>query len=134
MTINFYKRPLSEVFMFDQNIKTLTEDQYEFKISGEVQVRKGGFREFILDKVGLITIDRKIKFIISGNSPGVDIFKWKVKNDNSCDESRGEITDHHTKNQVENTKYSGNHYVECYAIKNHICVAKSRQNVVLNRN
>jgi hypothetical protein len=134
MAIDFYKRPLLEVFMFDQNIKTLTEDQYDFKISGEVQVRNGGFREFILDKIGLITIDRKIKFLISGNAPSVDVFKWKVKNDNSSDEPRGEITDHHTKNEIENTRYSGNHYVECYAIKNNICVAKSRQNVVLSRN
>jgi hypothetical protein len=133
MSILFYSRPPSEVFMFDQNIKTLTEDQYDFKISGEVQVRNGGFREFILDKIGLITIDRKIKFLISGNSPSVDILKWKVKNDNSSDEPRGEITDHHTKNEVENTRYSGNHYVECYAVKNNICVSKSRQNVVLNR-
>lgn len=133
MPTDFYSRPPSEVFMFDQNIKTLTEDQYDFKISGEVQVRNGGFREFILDKIGLITIDRKIKFLISGNSPRVDIFKWKVKNDNSSDEPRGEITDHRTKNEIENTKFRGNHYVECYAIKNNVCVGKSRQNVVLNR-
>ncbi|MEX1014234.1 MAG: hypothetical protein WDZ80_03690 [Candidatus Paceibacterota bacterium] len=132
IAIDFYKRPSSEVFMFDQNIKILTEDEYDFKISGEVQVRNGGFREFILDKIGLITIDRKIKFLISGSSPSVDIFKWKVKNDNSSDEPRGEITDHHTKNEVENTRYSGNHYVECYAVKDNICVAKARQNVVLN--
>lgn len=133
MSIDFYSRPPSEVFMFDQNIKTLTEDQYDFKISGEVQVRNGGFRELVLDKIGLITIDRKIKFLISGNSPVVDIFKWKVKNDNSSDEPRGEITDHCTKNEIENTKFRGNHYVECYAIKDNVCVGKSRQNVVLNR-
>jgi len=133
MDIDFYSRTSSEMFIFDQNIKTLTEDQYDFKISGEVQVRNGGFREFVLDKIGLITIDRKIKFLISGASPDVDLLKWKVKNDNSSDEPRGEITDHHTKNEIENTKYRGNHYVECYAIKNNICVAKSRQNVVLNR-
>ncbi len=130
--ISFYKRSPSEKFIFDENIKTLLEEQYNFKICGEVQVRRGGFREFILDKIGLISVDRKIKFLISGNSPDVNIFKWKVKNDSSCDQPRGEITDNRTKNEIEDTKYSGNHYVECYAIKNNICVAKARQDVVLN--
>jgi hypothetical protein len=132
MTIFFYKRSLAERFIFDEDIKTLTDANFDFKISGEVQVRRGGFREFILDKIGLITVDRKIKFLISGNAPVVDIFKWKVKNDSSCEQPRGEITDHGTKNEIEDTKYSGNHYVECYAIKNNICVAKARQDVVLN--
>ena len=125
---------MSEKFIFDENIKTLLEEQYDFKICGEVQVRKGGFREFILDKIGLISVDRRIKFSISGNSPDVDIFKWKVKNDSSCDQPRGEITNNRTKNEIEDTKYSGNHYVECYAIKNNICFAKARQDVVLNGN
>jgi len=132
MNIFFYKRSLSEEFIFDDNIKTLTEEKYDFNICGEVQVRKGGFREFILDKIGFINVDRRIKFLISGSSPDVDILKWKVKNDSTCDQPRGEITNHHTKNEIEDTKYSGNHFVECYAIKNNICVAKARQNVVLN--
>jgi len=133
MATSFYKRSSSEKFIFDDNIKTLAEEKYNFKICGEVQTRSGGFREFILDKIGIISIDRRIKFLISGNSPDVDIFKWKVKNDSSSDQPRGEITDHRTKNVIEETKYSGNHYVECYAIKNNICVAKARQAVVLNR-
>jgi hypothetical protein len=99
---------------------------------GEVQERDG-FRKSILNKSGLISVDRKIKFRINGNSPNVDLFKWKVKNDNSSKEPRGEITDYQTRNDPENTKYSGNHFVECYAILNNTCVAKARQNVKLER-
>ena len=63
----------------------------------------------------------------------VDYYSWKVKNDDKCIQPRGEITDHHTMNTPEQTKYKGNHYVECYAIRNGVCVAISRQNVILHQ-
>lgn len=130
----FYKRASgSEQFLFDFNIPTFLDDSYSFEIMGEVQERVGGFRRFILDKIGLIPVDRKIKFRIKGSPPNVDLFKWKVKNDNSSKEPRGEITDHLTRNDPENSKYKGNHFVECYAILNNTCVAKTRQNVKLER-
>jgi hypothetical protein len=128
----FYKRHGdNEQFLFDFNIPCLTESDYSFKICGEVQVRTGGFREYILDKIGLINIDRKIKFRISGAVPNVDLFKWKVKNDNNSEQPRGEITDHRTLRDPEETRYTGSHYVECYAILNNICVARAIQNVKL---
>lgn len=128
----FYRRAsYSEQYLFDFQIPTLLDDNYSFEIFGEVQEREGGFRKFILDRIGFIPIDRKIKFRIKGNPPNVDLFKWKVKNDNSSKEPRGEITDHHTKNDPEHSKYKGNHYVECYAILNETCVGKAIQNVKL---
>jgi len=132
LKICFYKRCSgNEQFLFDFNIPCLTDDNYSFAVCGEVQIRKGGFREYILDKIGSISIDRKIKFRISGNKPNVDLFKWKVKNDNNSEQPRGEITDHHTLRDPEETRYKGNHYVECYAILNNICVARAIQNVKL---
>jgi len=128
----FYRRAsYSEQFLFDFQIPILLDDNYSFEIFGEVQEREGGFRRFILDKIGFIQIDRKIKFRIKGNPPKVDLFKWKVKNDNSSKEPRGEITDHHTKNDPEHSKYKGDHYVESYAILNETCVGKAIQNVKL---
>lgn len=133
LEVCFYERHgSSEQFLFDSNIPCLTEDEYSFKICGEVQVRGGGFREYILDKIGLINIDRKIKFRISGKQPNVDLFKWKVRNDNNSEQPRGEITDHCTLRDPEETRYRGNHYVECYAILNNTCVARALQNVKLN--
>ena len=117
--------------MFDFNIPTLLDDNYNFGIFGEVQERTGGFRKYILDKIGKIPIDRKIKFNIKGEPPKVDLFKWKVKNDNSSKQPRGEITDHRTLRYPEETRYNGNHFVECFAILNNTCVAKARQNVTL---
>lgn len=133
LDVGFYKRfSDAEQFLFDLNIPCLTNDDYSFKICGEVQVRDGGFREYILDKIGLINIDRKIKFRICNAQPDVDLFKWKVKNDDYSDEPRGEITDNVTKNDPESTKFKGEHYVECFAILNNICVSRARQNIKLD--
>lgn len=132
LKVSFYERTSnSEQFLFDFDIPTFLDDDYAFKIMGEVQERKGGFRKFMLDIIGMIPIDRKIKFKIRRRPPDVELFKWKVKNDNSSKEPRGEITDHQTKNDPEYSKYNGNHKVECFAILNNTCVAKAKQNVTL---
>ena len=127
----FYQRSSSEQFLFDSKIPVLTDDSFSFDIIGNVQERKGGFRQYILDRLGLIAVDRKIRFDISGERPHANLFKWKVKNDPRSEDPRGEITNHSTKNAIEHTKYQGNHFVKCYAILDDICVAKSKQNVVL---
>ncbi len=127
-----YKRAgADEQFLFDYNIPTLTDDRYSFAIRGETQVRDGGFTKRFLDAIGLIAVDRKIEFRIKGIPPKVDLFKWKVRNDNCSPQPRGEITDHQTRNDPEHTKYIGDHYVECYAILHGTCVWKVRQNVKL---
>jgi len=128
----FYKRfSTVEEYLFDSSIPTLTDNKYNLSILGEVQERKGSFRKYILNKLGLISIDRKIKFRIRKPEPKVDYFKWKVKNDNSSKEPRGEITDHRTRIDPEHTQYIGDHYVECFAILNNVCVVKAKQNVKL---
>lgn len=118
-----------ETYLFDQKIPTLTEEN--LTIIATALPRKGGFRQMILDALGIIEVDRKIEFRIPNNAPIADIYKWKVKNDDNCREPRGEITDNRTKNDPESTAYNGKHYVECYAIRNKICVARARQYVSL---
>ncbi|MFH2057937.1 MAG: hypothetical protein ABIJ59_03455 [Pseudomonadota bacterium] len=132
LEVQFYRRACaSEEYLFDQDIPVLTEKDFSFRIQGHVQERQGGFRRFILDAIGYIPTERKINFRIEGTPPPVDMFKWKVKNDDCSSQPRGEITDHQTKNDPEHSKYNGNHYVECYAIHDNVCVAKARQNVKL---
>lgn len=132
LDVDFYRRASnSEQYLFDFGVPTFLEDRYSFEILGDVLPRDG-FRPQILSKTGTINIGRKIRFKIKGNPPDVDSFKWKVKNDNGSPQPRGEITDHRTRNDPENTQYKGNHYVECYALLKGVCVAKARQNVVLD--
>ena len=127
---NRYRRAgASEEFLFDQGIPMLTES--EFQIIGTVLQANGGFRERLLGRLGLVEARRKIRFTVSADAPAADVYKWKVKNDDKCDQPRGEITDHRTRNDPEETKYSGNHFVECFAINNGVCTGRSRQDVVL---
>lgn len=119
-----------EKFLYDQYIPMLNE--HDFSVVGHVQPREsGGFRAFILTVGGLIKVDRKVSFRLGADAPAADIYKWKVKNDDNSPQTRGEITDHQTKNDPEETKYSGHHFVECYAIRNGICIGRGRQDVVL---
>lgn len=120
----------SEQYLFDQGIPILTE--YDFGVVGNVRERTGGFRAFILNRLGRIDVDRQIDFERAREVPGADIYKWKVNNDDNTSQPRGEITDHHTLRQPEHAKYRGNHYVECFAIRDGVCIARSRQDVVLN--
>ncbi|HXI72526.1 MAG TPA: hypothetical protein VNN22_19455 [Verrucomicrobiae bacterium] len=121
----------TEEYLFDSGIPVLLEKGVNFKINGRALPRDGGFREKFLDMFGGIEVDRKIDFYITGDKPTVDLFKWKVKNANSSPQPRGEITNHSTLHNPEHTKYDGSHFVECFAIKDGICIARAKQDVVL---
>jgi adenylyl/guanylyl cyclase-like protein with sensor domain len=122
----------AESFLFDQRIPVLIENDTILRIEGFVLVRDG-FRSFFLDTRGLISIDRRIRFSVVRAAPSVDLYKWKVRNDDSSPQPRGEITDHSTLSNPERTAYPGKHFVECYAIRGRVCIARARQNVELQR-
>jgi len=121
-----YERLPSEDFLFDRSIATLTEST--MTIEGWIQKDGNNFRR--LSQQGFIDNGLKIKFNLH---MGVDCdeYLWKVKNDNNCEQPRGDMTFGSTKNVPEDTKYPGNHYVECYAIRDGVCIAKARQSVVI---
>lgn len=121
----------TEAYLFDSGIPTYTDPNLTLTIRARVLPRAGSFREYFLDAIGKIVVDRKIEFRRGTDSTNAHHYKWKVKNDDTSDEPRGEITDHQTKNDPENSKFRGNHFVECYAIKDGVCIARARQNVVL---
>ena len=123
------RRSPTEAYLFDSRIPVLTE--HEFSIIAEAQARDGGFRRFILDRIGLIQVDREIRFRLAPGAPIADVYKWKVKNDDDSPKPRGEITDHGTLQDPECTQYNGSHFVECFAIHNAVCIGRSKQNVVL---
>jgi hypothetical protein len=128
----FHKRASSsEQYLFDFGIPMLIDRDKSLRIRARVLPRDGGFRERVLDVLGLIEVDRKIQFRAEGMRTIVDLFKWKVKNDDASIQPRGEITDHSTHNDPEYTKYKGSHFVECYAIKDGVCIARAKQSVRL---
>lgn len=121
----------SEEYLFDSWIPILLESEHNtFDISGHITDKQGSFVRALV-RAGLIDSGRYLKF---KNPELADCdFKWKVKNDDNSDQPRGEITDNRTMYVPENTKYVGRHYVECYAVREGVCVAKSRHNVVIQR-
>lgn len=127
MTINFYKRHPSEKFLFDQGISMCTYLTNQLEIRWVVQAIPNSLPEKTLDVTGRVERNRLIKFSVKKPIDGVDLYKWKVRNDDSSGEPRWEITDHRTGNSLERTSYSGNHFVECYAIKDNYCIAKAHQ-------
>lgn len=132
----FYKRvSASEKFLFDQKIPVLIDDTVQLKIDGFVK-DLSGFRDYKANLKlvrGVVDTKNKIDFKAVTNTTNHDILKWKVKNDNNCTEARGEITDHQTYVKPERTAFLGNHFVECYSIKNNVCIAKDMVNVVVRQ-
>lgn len=108
--------------------------RYNLKVVGSA-VQKSGFRTYDLPKRGnRIEPGRFVRFSIRKCTvPGEYSILWKIKNRGKAAEAaeclRGEIVpgDTHT----EPTKYRGSHYVECYIIKDGICVARDRQPVLI---
>lgn len=123
------RRDLTESYLFDSWIPVLLEPEHSsFDISADITDKQGSFVRALV-RAGFIDSGRYLKF---KNPALADCqFKWKVKNDDNCESPRGEITDNRTMHVPENTRYVGRHYVECYAVRDGICVAKSRHNVVI---
>lgn len=102
----------------------------------ECEVTQSGFRPKLLadllNEFGILKPEKKLEFYILHCEvmKPYEVF-WKIRN---CGEEayrrndvRGQITkDDGTRKHIEHTKFRGNHYAECYIIKNGICVARDR--------
>ncbi len=121
----------------DLGIPIRIEPRYRFRIEGRV-LRKAGFRHYPLrtrgNKVGK---HRTIRFTFQRcEVPGPYQVFWKVRNFGDeavrADCIRGQIVaDEGLERKDEPTRYRGNHYVECYIVKNGVCVAMDRQPVII---
>lgn len=118
-------RDPGEQFLSDLRISK----DLQYSLTLDAQVEQAGFRAFFLKGSNFpLKKKRKLTFTASGNFPSSSELKWKVKNHDQeardAGDMRGEITDDkgfHTK--IEHTKYTGSHYVECYAIIDGVCIA-----------
>lgn len=70
------------------------------------------------------------------NCPQPYSILWKVKNvgpeAERRNQLRGQIVEK-GKDIVEHSRFFGNHYIECFIIKNGICVAKTRVDIPIGR-
>lgn len=134
---NKYNRHDNESFLFDQKIRIMNEPDISLRIDGKVLAKESIFYSYYLsDKIYQVNPGRKIRFkIMDCNCSDKYNTKWKVKNygDEATREksTRGEITDDYTKNNPENAKYIGNHYVECYCIVDKLCIKCAKIPVII---
>lgn len=130
--IEIYFRKLDEEFLFDSSIMTFIDPDLIFKVDGFVKplngFSSGWLRTTPSLKKGLTrgVNSREIEFSVKQNNTSADDIYWKVRNSDNCKEPRGEITIGRTKYDPERTQYKGQHFVEGYAIKEDICIARSR--------
>lgn len=120
------------------NTEEFIEDLYKvdirYNLEIDCEVKQNGFREYFLRemlkrKLPLLT-SKSLKFFIKENEvPAPYEVKWKVINrgeeaiKRNCE--RGQIlNDEGNHIRVESTNFKGEHYVECYIIKDNIVVAR----------
>ncbi len=136
LKILFYKRKPQEEFLFDSNIRIFTDPALTFKADGFVRQLPGYSAGWLTETPQLqkgltrgVNKSRHIKFSIRKDNTSADEYRWKVRNSDSCEQPRGEITLNQTRNDPERTEYIGDHYVECFAVNNGVCLSRSRVNV-----
>lgn len=119
----------------EQFIEQLVPVDIRYTLSIDCRVSQKGWRDFLLStfRIGrdFLRIDRSLDFhIVATNCPKPYKIYWKVRNVGAeaerRDEIRGQIIQTNNDHHKEHTQFQGNHYVECYLVKNDICVARAR--------
>lgn len=132
--LKMYPSEKEEFLDKDYGINTNINPNYDVKI--DAMVRQDGFRprllsNFIVNRL-FLKKQKALNFTILKNSvPAPFQVMWKVRNfgeeARASSDLRGEITlDKGNNQKQETTKYLGEHYVECYVIKDNNCVAFDR--------
>lgn len=153
------EQALSDLFgsVYTDNSSTYVEKSFEFssknteefieqKFSVDIRnsleidciVSQNGFRDKLLTLIlkdgGFLRVDKRLTFKIIDTDckPPYEIY-WKVRNVGIEAERRnmirGEIRKTNSKVHKERTDFKGPHYVECFLVKNGICVARDRISV-----
>ncbi|MGE5626725.1 MAG: nucleotide-binding domain-containing protein [Solirubrobacterales bacterium] len=124
------------------NTEQFIEDMFpidiRYDITLDCKVTQDGWRDrllsYILKNHEWLRPDKNLDFYISytdARNP-YEIY-WKVKNEGEIakakNQIRGQIIRTNKSTQHEVTSFRGEHYVECYIVKNGICVARDRIDV-----
>lgn len=121
------------------------EDQFPVDITNMLrincEVSQDGFRtELLRNLLDKLKVNKKLKFYIERTDVEKPYFvKWKVRNEGEIAKARNNfrgliINDGGNEIRKESSTFSGPHYVECYIIKNDVCVARDRIDVPISNN
>jgi len=114
-----------------------------YSLSIECEVQQRGFQTRLLrelQRLGFpLAINKQLQFYVTQNDvPEPYQIKWKARNvgDEAMrrDCIRGQIwSDTGNARRKESSSFNGAHFVECYVIKNNVCVARDRIDVSISR-
>lgn len=139
------EKAMEEISSFsktEQFIQNLFPVDIRYNLSLDCIVSENGFKDELLSKLLQRDLPKKIwlrhnkklKFFIKEKDcpKPYDIY-WKVRNVGTEAERRncvrGQIIRTNSQTQQETTQFQGEHYVECYLVKNEVCVAKAHIDV-----
>jgi len=119
------------------------ENKYPVDITNSLRidcsVSQDGYRSQLLSKLlETLKIHKKLRFFIDSTDVegNFDVI-WKVKNEGAIAKARNNfrgqlLDDTGSHSRVENSNFAGPHFVECYVIKNGICIARDRIDVPIS--
>ena len=104
----------------------------------ECEISQKGFQNKLLRLARIVRKNKKLKFYIVNTDVRKPYeVKWKIKNQGQIAKDRGQLRgqihdDKGKELRKENSNFSGAHFVECYIIKNGVCVARDRIDVPIS--
>lgn len=117
-------------------VPTQLDPQFKARIVARLG-KRDGFREYLLRSYGNRAPKQStINFEIKHNVPGDVQVYWKVRNTGeeaiAANKIRGQVEkDSGSGRRSEPTAYRGHHYVEAYVVKEGLCVAMDRHDVII---
>ncbi|QJR29180.1 nucleotide-binding domain-containing protein [Limnobacter profundi] len=106
-----------------------------FNLKIDCDVFQNGFREhslgyMLFNRIQLLANKSLMFHVVDCDVPGSYTLKWKVLNRGAEAQRRNEIrgqivVDDGSRKRKETTKFKGEHFVECYAVKNGVVVARA---------
>ncbi|GAA4749160.1 SMODS domain-containing nucleotidyltransferase [Actinomycetospora chibensis] len=109
----------------------------DFHITARAIKKSGGLRRYTLSKQGNMALrGMELQFSIRSNVPEPYDVYWKVRNRGDeaqrANQLRGQVVrDEGSRTRKESTAYVGRHFVEAYAVRDGVCVAKDHQQVIV---
>ncbi|KAA6337677.1 hypothetical protein EZS27_014249 [termite gut metagenome] len=138
-----YPKLLMEASLNYTSNEEYIEDLYPVDITNilriDCEVNQAGFRTELLRKMLMkLKVKKKLKFFIEyTDTERPYIVKWKVKNEGAIAKQRNNfrgqiLNDNGSETRTENSDFEGEHYVECYLIKDNVCIARDRIDVPIS--
>lgn len=125
----------------EQYIEDVYPVDIRYSLQIDCKVTQDGWRDFYLSqflkKKGWLSRNKKLDFFIDDTDcPTPYSICWKVRNNGAVAEARdcirGQIQYTNKSRHNERTSFYGPHYVECYLIKNEVCVARCKIDVPIS--